>query len=91
MVFNESGSGLGVGTSNNGCYDYSASQLKRQDTTGRLPRQKPNKAPPLGSKPHTEPRGGRERGVIPILLLEDVRDTLRSGEECISDMQRTNI
>lgn len=29
--------------------------------------------------------------VIPILLLEDVKDTLRSGEECISDMQRTNI
>lgn len=29
--------------------------------------------------------------VIPILLLEDVRDTLRSGEECISEMQGTNI
>ena len=29
--------------------------------------------------------------VIPILLPEDVRDTLRSGEECISEMQGRNI
>ena len=47
-------------TSNPGCSDYSAGQLKTQDKTGRLPRQEPNKAPPLGVKPHAEPQAGRE-------------------------------